>query len=156
MTSDQFTQEWIDNLPVSKYELMQCLDHKQDFLVMGDGAIPFIEDIANALDYNVVYVKLQTLEDLRGTPVVKYDENLGLYFYEFEVDWIKVVGSSDKKSLVIFNIDVADDRLVNALKSIVECHDDEYFVELICTDKNRDMKRTTAYNLVKPAIHWDC
>lgn len=156
MTSDQFTQEWIDNLPDSKYELMQCLAHKQDFLVMGDGAIPFIEDVANALDYNVVYVKLQTLEDLRGTPVVKYDENLGLYFYEFEVDWIKVVGSSDKKSLVIFNIDVADDRLVNALKSIVECYDDEYFVGLICTDNNRDLKRTTTYSLVKPVIYWDC
>lgn len=154
MTKEQLTQEWIDSLSDCKYELVERLDLKQDFLVLGD-AMPFIEEVASAFDYNIVYVKLQTLDDLRGTPIVKNDEQSGLLYHEFEVEWEKSVKSSEKKSLVLFNIDEADDLLVNALKSIVERHGEEYFVGLICTDKTRDLKRTTTFDLVKPVILWE-
>lgn len=154
MTKEQLTQEWIDSLSDCKYELVERLDLKQDFLVLGD-AIPFIEEVASALDYNIVYVKLQALDDLHGTPIVKNDEQSGLLYHEFEVEWEKSVNSSEKKSLVLFNIDEADARLINALKSIVERHGEEYFVGLICTDKTRDLKRTTTFALVKPVILWE-
>lgn len=154
MTKEQLTQEWIDSLSDCKYELVERLDLKQDFLVLGD-AMPFFEEVASAFDYNIVYVKLQTLDDLRGTPIVKNDEQSGLLYHEFEVEWEKSVKSSEKKSLVLFNIDEADDLLVNALKSIVERHGEEYFVGLICTDKTRDLKRTTTFALVKPVILWE-
>lgn len=154
MTKEQITQEWLDSLSDSKYEIVERLDKAFNFLVMGD-AMPFIEDVAPAYEYNIVYVKLQTLDDLRGTPVVRRSEESGLLYYEFEVEWEKAVESSEMRSLVLFNIDEADDRLVNALKSIVERHGDRYFVGLICTDKTRDLKRTTTYALVKPVINYD-
>ena len=117
--------------------------------------MPFIEDIAEALDYNVVCVNLKSLEDLRGTAIVKKDEQSGHNYYEFKVEWEDAINNSDKKSLLLFNIDNADDRLVNALKSIVEKHDEKYFVGLITSDKTRNLKGTTTFGLVKPSIIWD-
>ena len=155
MTKEQITQEWIDSLPDSNYEIVERLDNAFNFLVLGD-AMSFIEEVASAFGYNIVYVKLQTLDDLRGKPIVKKSEASGLLYHEFEVEWENAVESSEMKSLVLFNIDEADDGLVNALKSIVERHGDRYFVGLICTDKTRDLKRTTTYDLVKPVIHYDC
>ncbi len=155
MTKEQITQEWIDSLPDSKYEIVERLDNAFNFLILGD-AMSFIEEVAPAFGYNIVYVKLQTLDDLHGKPIVKKSEASGLLYHEFEVEWEKAVENSEMKSLVLFNIDEADDRLVNALKSIVERHGDKYFVGLICTDKTRDLKRTTTYALVKPVIRYDC
>lgn len=155
MTKEQITQEWLDSLSDSKYGIVERMEKAFNFLVMGD-AMSFLEDVAPAYGYNIVYVKLQTLDDLRGTTVVRRSEESGLLYYEFEVEWEKAVESSEMKSLVLFNIDEADDRLVNALKSIVERHGDRYFVGLICPDKTRDLKRTTTYALVKPVINYDC
>lgn len=155
MTKEQITTEWIRSLSKGERGIARRFVCQHDFLVMGD-AMSFIEEVAPAFGYNIVYVKLQTLDDLRGKPIVKKSEASGLLYHEFEVDWENAVESSDMKSLVIFNIDEADDRLVNALKSIVERHGDRYFVGLICTDKTRDLKRTTTYALVKPVIHYDC
>lgn len=154
MKKEQLTQEWIDSLSDCKYEIVKRLDLKRDFLVLGD-VMPFIEEVAPAFEYNIVYVKLQTLDDLRGTPVVKHDDKTGLDFFEYEVEWRKAIDNSHQRSLLLFNIDEADDRLVNALKSIVERHGEEYFVGLICTDKTRDLKRTTTFDLVKPVILWE-
>lgn len=153
MTKEQLTQEWIDSLSDCKYEIVQRLDLKHDFLVLGD-AMPFIEEVAPAFEYNIVYVKLQTLDDLRGTPVFKHSDKTGLGYFEYEVEWQKAIDNSEQKSLLLFNIDEADNRLVNALKSVVERHREEYFVGLICTDKTRDLKRTTTFDLVKPAVFW--
>lgn len=154
MTKEQLTQEWIDSLSDCKYEIVNRLDSKHDFLVLGD-AMPFIEEVAPAFEYNIVYVKLQTLDDLRGTPVSKHSDKTGLDYFEYEVEWQKAIDNSEQKSLLLFNIDEADNRLVNALKSVVERHGEEYFVGLICTDKSRDLKRTTTFDLVKPVILWD-
>lgn len=155
MTKEQITQEWIDSLSDSKYEVVERLDSVSDFLVIGD-AMSFIEEVTTAYGYNIVYVKLQTLDGLRGTPIVKHDEQSGLDYFEYEVEWLKTVENSEKKSLVIFNIDDADDRLVCGIKSYIENHGDKYFIGLICSDKNRDLKHTTTYDLVSPGIHWDC
>lgn len=154
MTKEQLTQEWIDSLNDCKYEIVERLDNKNDFLVQGD-AMPFIEDIAEALDYNIVCVNLKSLDDLRGTAIVKKDKQSGHNYYEFKVEWEDAINNSDKKSLLLFNIDNADDRLVNALKSIVEKHDEKYFVGLITSDKTRNLKGTTTFGLVKPSIIWD-
>ena len=154
MTKEQLTQEWIDSLSDCKYEIVEHLDLKRDFLVLGD-AMPFIEDAASAFEYNIVYVKLQTLNDLRGTPVVKHDDKTGYDYFEYEVEWRRAIENSQQRSLLLFNIDEADDRLVNALKPIVERHGEEYFVGLICADKTRNLKRTTTFDLVKPVILWE-
>lgn len=150
---DQITGEWIKSLPKCKQRVVEYLYFKNDFLVLGD-AMPFIEEIASAFEYNIVYVKLQTLDDLRGTPVVKHDDKTGLDYYEYEVEWRKAIDNSQHRSLLLFNIDEAEDRLVNALKSIVERHGDEYFVGLICTDKTRKLGRTTTISLVR-SIRWE-
>ncbi|MBQ0057132.1 MAG: hypothetical protein KBT20_05695 [Bacteroidales bacterium] len=158
MATEQIDPEWLLNqegLPDSKAEIAEKLYSEEDFLVVGD-AMSFIEEIAPAFNLNVVCVKLQTLDDLRGTPIVKNDEQSGLNYFEYEVEWMKAVENSEKKSLVIFNIDQADDRLINGLKSFVERHGEDYFVALICTDTTRDLKHTTTYSLVRPAIHYDC
>ena len=108
MTKEQLTQEWIDNLSDCKRKIVKRLNLKNDFLVLGD-AMPFIEEVASAFEYNNVYVKLQTLDDLRGTPVLKHHDKTGL----------------------------------------------DYFVGLICTDKTRDLERTTTFELVNPVILWE-
>ena len=77
------------------------------------------------------------------------------HYYENEVEWEKAVESSELDSLVIFNIDGADDHLVNALKSIVEGSGETYFVGLICTDKTRNLEHTTTYDLVTPVVIWE-
>lgn len=154
MTPEQITVEWMRSLSRSERAIARRFVCHGDFLVMGD-AMSFIEEVAPAYEYNIVYANLQTLDDLRGTPIVKHDEQTGLLYHEFDVEWEKAVESSELKSLVLFNIDEADDRLVNALKSIVERHGDSYFVGLICTDKTRDLKRTTTFDLVKPVIFWE-
>lgn len=155
MTAEQFTKEWLDSLSDSKKGLAISMYYGFDFLVMGD-AMPFIEEVAPACGYNIIPINLQTLDDLRGTPVAKHDEISGLDYFEYEVEWLKAVKKSEKKPLVIFNIDDADDRLVNGIKSFIERKGDKYSVGLICSDASRDLKHTTTYNLVKPAIRFDC
>lgn len=155
MKAEQITEEWMGNLSRSEIEIVMSLQNETDFLVMGE-AMPFIEEVASACGYNIVYVKLQTREDLLGTAVVKHNERLGLNYFDYDVKWMNAVESSQKKSLVIFNVDDADNRLVNGIKSFVERHGDKYFVGLICTDNNRDLKHTTTYALVGPAIHYNC
>ena len=152
MKKEEITQEWARSLPKSKRQIVSHLKCASDFLVMGD-AMPFIEEIAKAYDYNIVKVKLQTLDVLRGTPIVM--EGVSSTYFVLEEEWKKAIELSEKKSLLIFNIDDADDRLVNNLKSIVERHGDNYFVGLICTDKTRDLERTTIFDLVKPVIIWE-
>lgn len=155
MKLEQITLEWLESLSEAKREIAISLQNENDFLIVGDG-FSFIEEVAPAYGYNVVYVKLQTREDLLGTPVVKHNEKLGLNYFDYDVKWMNAVESSQKKSLVIFNVDDADNRLVNGIKSFVERHGDKYFVGLICTDNTRDLKHTTTYALVGPAIHYDC
>lgn len=154
MTKEQLTQEWIDSLSDYKRKIVKRLNLKNDFLVLGD-AMPFVEEAASAFEYNIVYVKLQTLDDLRGTPVFRHSDKTGLDYFEYEVEWRKAIDNSRQRSLLLFNIDEADNRLVNALKSIVERHGEDYFVGLICTDKTRDLKRTTIFELVNPVILWE-
>lgn len=151
MTSEQITKEWIASLSDVERKVAKRLGRAFDFLVLGD-VMSFIEEVAPAYDYNIVYVKLQTLDDLRGKPKI-YDAS-GRFYYQYENGWEKAVMSSEKPSLVIFNIDEADNRLINALKPFVERHDDKYFVGLICSDITRDLTHTTIYDLVKPVIHW--
>lgn len=153
ITSEQITKEWIANLSDAERKVAKRLNRAFDFLVLGD-AMPFIEEVAPAYGYNIVYVKLQTLDDLRGIPKI-YDAS-GRFYYQYENEWEKAVMSSEKTSLVIFNIDEADNRLVNALKPFIERHGDNYFVGLICSDVTRDLKCTTIYDLVKPVINCDC
>lgn len=152
MKKEEITKAWASSLPESKRRIVSRLKSAFDFLVMGD-AMPFIEEIAKAYDYNIVKVKLQTLDDLRGTPIVI--EGVSSTYFVLEEEWKKAIELSEKKSLLIFNIDDADDRLVNSLKSIVERHGDNYFVGLICTDKTRDLERTTIFDLVKPVFIWE-
>lgn len=154
MKKEQITKEWASSLSACKRQIVSSFKGAFDFLVMGEGdALPFIEEIASAYDYNIIYVKLQTLDDLRGTSVIIRSES-GLNYYDLEVEWKKAIERSEKKSLLLFNIDNADNRLVNALKSIVERHDDKYFVGLICTDKTRDLKRTSTINVVREIL-WE-
>lgn len=154
MKKEQITKEWASSLSACKRQIVSSLKGASDFLIMGEGdAMPFIEDIASAFDYNIICVNLQTLDDLRGTPVIIRSES-GLNYYDFEVEWKKAIERSEKKSLLLFNIDNADNRLVCALKSIVERHGDKYFVGLICTDKTRDLKRTSTINVVREIL-WE-
>lgn len=154
MKKEQITKEWASSLSACKRQIVSSIKGASDFLVMGEGdAMPFIEEIASAYDYNIIYVKLQTLDDLRGTSVIIRSES-GLNYYDLEVEWKNAIERSEKKSLLLFNIDNADNRLVNALKSIVERHGDKYFVGLICTDKTRDLKRTSTINVVREIL-WE-
>lgn len=154
MKKEEITQEWLDSLSEIKYNLVERLDCALDFIAVGD-AMPFIEELTQAFDLNIVYVKLQTLDDLRGKPVAKHDEQTGLDYFEYDVEWENAIAQSEEKCLLLFNIDEADDRLVNALKSIVERHGEDYFVGIICTDKSRNLKTTTTCDLVKPIIVWE-
>lgn len=154
MTTEQITKEWAASLSAPQRRILNTLRCGFDFLVMGD-AMPFIEEVAPAYGLNVICIKLQTLDDLRGTRVIKHSEKAGLDFFDYEVEWLKAVENSEKKSLVIFNIDDADDRLASGIKSYVENRGDEYFVGLICADSHRDLKHITTINVLCDVIHWD-
>lgn len=96
-------------------------------------------------------MEVHTIDDIRGQRVVCHDR----HSFDYEPFWENTIKESEKKSLLIFRIDEADDRLVNALKPIVERHDETYFVCLICADKTRDLASTTTYHLVKPIVVWE-
>lgn len=148
------TDEWLGGLTGCKLRLAFQLRSKyKDFAVKGN-AMPFIEELSNALGYKLVVVNLTSLEDLRGTPVIHKREKTGQLWFDYDIWWKNLI-DKDATTLVLFNIDKAEDRLVNALKSFVENHGDDYFIGIITTDKNRDLTKTTTGNLLEPVIIWE-
>lgn len=150
----EISREWVATLPQHQRRMASRFKSKKDFAVLGE-SMPFIKELCRMFDYNLVEVKLRTLDDLRSTPETKVDEESGVNYFDFAIDWQKTIDESEKESLLLFHIDDADDRLVCALKSIVERHGDNYFVGLVCADKTRNIERITVYDLVKPIIVWE-
>ena len=152
----KITDQWIESLPDDKYGIVAYLEMERDFGIRGN-AMPFIEVVAKEMGYKVVEVHLKSRDDLRGKPVIYERESTGQPYFEYDrLWWEKLVDENeDGQTLVVFNIDKAEDRIVNALKSFIENHGKKYFVCIISTDKNRDLKKTTIYHLVKPIINWE-
>ena len=126
-----------------------------DIGVKGD-AMQFINNVAKALDYKVVEVHIKSIEDLRGQPVIYESETTGQSYFEYDKLWWQkeIDNNANGTTLVVFNIDKANDRVVNALKSFIENREDNHFFCVFTTDINRDLKKTTIYHLIKPIITW--
>lgn len=143
------TEEWIESLPYYKFMLFHYLSIRADFGVKGN-AMPFIEAVAEKLGYKVVEEYVTSIDDLRGAPIV--------YQTYFEYDslwWQKEIDSNkDGTTLIVFNVDFAEDRVVNALKSFIENREENYFFCIITTDKNRQLERTSSYQYVS-RVRWE-
>lgn len=150
----EISKEWIATLSATQRRMASRFKSKRDFAVLGD-AMPFVRDLARMFDYNLVEVRVQTLDDLRGKVVARHDEESGYDYYEYDVEWRKAIEGSERVSLLVFHIDDADDRLVSALKSTIGNRGDNYFIGLVCADVTRHLERTTTYDLVKPVIVWE-
>lgn len=150
----KISREWFATLSDTQRRLASRFKSKRDFAAFGE-PMPFIRELCRMFDYNLVEVQLRTLDDLRGNPVTQVEPESGVNYFDFEIDWRKAIEESEKKSLLVFHIDAADSHLINALKSIIERHGDDYLVGLVCADKTRDIEHTTTYYLVKPVIVWE-
>lgn len=124
-----------------------CLDACDDFLIMGDPEDELIT-LAESAGYQVITVQLHSINpDLRGTPVI--GNVSGIPCFNYHVPWADpIFEHPDKKFLVVFYIEEADPRAINALKSIIEAHDiqghraDNFFVGVICRDSSKEIQST--------------
>lgn len=146
MKQEEMTKQWYENLSEDKLELVGCLKHKQDFAVLGN-AMPFIEEVATALDYRIVLVKLNSLQDIKGRQVFSED----LATFDYACGWQQSLAENANEGIVtllLFDIDNADDLLLNKLKSTIENHGSSCFIGLIGRNKGRSLEHTTIIDLV--------
>jgi len=138
---------------LKKYEksLQLKLRTSFNFLVYGD-ATDFIEKWANSENVEVLSMELHSIEDVRGERVIVTDAPTPYFFDRYW--WLDTVKNNpNKKHLMIFYIEEADVRTVNALKSFLEKENDNLFYGLICRDPNKKINSNTTH-LLGGGIEW--
>ena len=134
-----------------------CLDACDDFLIMGDPEDELIA-LVESVGYQVITVQLHNINpDLRGTPVIVNVS--GTPCASYHVAWAdQIFDHPEQKFLVVFYIEEAEPRAINALKSIIEAHDiqgrraDNFFVGVVCRDANKKIQSTILPLLTR--INW--
>lgn len=121
-----------------------CLDACDDFLIMGDPEDELIA-LVESVGYQVITVPLHNIDpDLRGIQEIIYVS--GRPVVNPHVAWADpIFEHPEQQFLVVFYIEEADPRAINALKSIIEDHDiqgkhaDNFFVGVV---SNKEIQST--------------
>lgn len=143
----------VDELNDNEYEVAEHLDTMSDFMVIGN-ALEWISDMAKHAGYRVIHVDLDNFDVLRGTPKIMESES-GVSYYERIIPWQEEMNLyPEDKHLIIFSIDKADPKWVNALSSFIGKHGAKYFVCVLTNNTDYNPKNTLIYDLVKPVIIW--
>lgn len=142
-----FSKKNLAKAPKCLKDLDICLRSGIDFLIMGDPGDELIVS-AELLGYQVIPVQLCNINpDLRGTPVVVNVS--GTPCASYHVAWADpIFAHPEQKFLVVFYIEDAEPRAINALKSIIEAHNipgyraDNFFVGVVCRDFSKEIQST--------------
>lgn len=142
-----FSKKNLAKAPKCLKDLDICLRSGIDFLIMGDPGDELIVS-AELLGYQVITVQLHSINpDLRGTPVI--GNVSGIPCFNYHVPWADpIFDHPNQKFLVVFYIEDAEPRAINALKSIIEAHDiqghraDNFFVGVVCRDSSKEIQST--------------
>ena len=156
-------------------ELWFELITKHCFWVIGD-ATDFIEKWASSKGVEILSMELHSIEDVRGESVIVTDATC---FISTRPCWrnsrgVRVVISDvanpyfcrrywwldmakdhpEKKYLMLFYVEEADIRAINALKSFIENKPENLFYGIICRDSNKKVKTNNTYRLLGRPIKW--
>lgn len=138
--------------------LNSCLTACDNFLIMGDPDSE-LKALAVSMGYQVIPVELCNINpDLIGTRVIVNVS--GTPCASFHVAWADpIFDHPNQKFLVVFYIEDADPRAIDALKPIIEDqeiqgkHLDNFFVGLVCREHNKKIQ-STILPLIKLQIDW--
>lgn len=121
-------------------DLLFSLKGESDFMIEGD-ATDFIEKWANSKGVEILSMELHTVEDLRGERRIVAEASKSYYYHEYW--WLDVVEEHpEKKYLMLFYVEEADARAINALKSFIEHKPENLFYGIICRDPNKRINST--------------
>lgn len=152
-----FSKKNLENSITKIRNLEFCFDACVDFLVKGDPGDELIT-LAESMGYQVITVQLHNVNpDLRGTPIIVNVS--GTPCASYHVAWADpIFEHPEQKFLVVFYVEEAEPRAINALKSIIEAHDiqgkhaDNFFVGVVCRDASKEIQSTINPLLTK--IDW--
>ena len=138
------SRENLENANKKFRKLEFCLDACDNFLIMGDPGDELIA-LAESAGYQVITVPLHNIDpDLRGIQEIIYVS--GRPVVNPHVVWADpIFEHPDQQFLVVFYIEKAEPRAINALKSIIEAHDiqgkhaDNFFVGVV---SNKEIQST--------------
>lgn len=136
-----------DQVPSKKLNFIFLTN--SDFLIQGpNDLMPELSKTAEKYGHEIVSVTLRTKQDLIGNPVVHQSEN-GQPYFARETSWgNQILENPEKKFLLLFIVDEADNYALSALKSFVDAHDIQgqrpgnFFVGLICHDNEKIIPET--------------
>lgn len=143
--NEKWLEDNIEQFDRSTRFLIDKMSSQSDFLVIGD-IMPMINDIAKIFNYKVITINLTSLDDLRGEIEIHPAES----YFSYHIWWEEEIRQNpDSSYLLLFVLDEAEQRLVNALKSIIETHQhlNNLFVGCIWRDPAK-MKKSTIDSLV--------
>lgn len=120
---------------------------ESDFLIMGD-PVDDLRMMAESLGYQIIPIQLHSIDpDLRGVPEIV--EASGKRYASLHVEWADPIFKHPEQTfLLVFYIEEAEPRAINALKSIIERKDiqgkraDNFFVGVVCRDANKEIRST--------------
>ena len=153
-----FSKKNLAKAPKCLKDLDICLRSGNDFLIMGDPGDELIVS-AELLGYQVIPVQLCNINpDLIGTRVIVNVS--GAPCASYHVAWADpIFDHPNQKFLVVFYIEDADPRAIDALKPIIEDHEiqgktpNNFFVGLVCREPNKIIQ-STILPLIKLQIDW--
>ncbi|MBR6064523.1 MAG: hypothetical protein IKP54_10265 [Bacteroidales bacterium] len=125
-----------------KYENLLWMDltANSDFMVEGD-ATSFIEKWAENKGVEILSMELHSIEDVRGERVIVSDAANPYFYYKYW--WLDMAEEhTEKKYLMLFYVEEADIRAINALKSFIELKPENLFYGIVCRDSNKAINST--------------
>lgn len=121
-------------------DLWMHLLEKSDFMIEGD-ATDFIEDWANSKGVEILSMNLHTVDDLRGERRMVSEASKAYVCHEYW--WLDMAEEQpEKQYLMIFYVEEAEARAINALKSFIERKPENLFYGVICRDPNKRINST--------------
>lgn len=140
----------IKNLKEFEIRLYMELQIKFNFMVSGD-ATEFIKKWADSKDVELLSMDLHTIDDIRGERVIVTDAPTPYYYDRYW--WLDMANEHPNKNhLMIFYVEEADIRAVNALKSFLENKPDNLFYGIINRNPNKIIDSTV--NSLCRRIRW--
>lgn len=184
--TDKLT-EWlktvdVDTLPDCEVELFEAFRLERHFRVSGN-ADDAIKKFAELAEMEIIEVALESEDDLRGERVmhfpntpeynnettrlsarrnksrVAYDLDEGcMPYFDYELWWREAISrQAEKKYLLLFNVDKADKKTLDLLKTEIEMLDGRSYrpvVGIVCHDAARDIQ-SKADGFVRYRITWE-
>ncbi len=140
----------INNLKEFEIRLYMELQIKFNFMVSGD-ATDFIKKWADSKDVELLSMDLHSIDDIRGERVIVTNAPTPYFYYRYW--WLDMANEhSNKNYLMIFYVEEADIRAVNALKSFLENKPDNLFYGIINRNPNKIIDSTV--NSLCRRIRW--